>query len=603
MLRSRLLLYFAIISLIPIFVLSIFFYYSFSSHIQNYAIQSNTELLDRISGEIDSLYGYMTETSNQIQHTFSYKNILRNDYDRDDDRVMSEIKTNVELLVLAEFRPLVSGLYILGDNGVRLKSTFFSFREDDYTDKDWYQKTHDADGLIYLGKVMNSNITKNYKESTLTFGLPFVDNATGKKMGIIIFEIVESVFQEILGTQSEINGSTAILDDEGNVIVSLDENHISDERVGDYISELNKNRDYGTAGYQPASSDGGDTTHAAVEEQYDTYNECLIMHSPIDCFGWKIVSIIPQSEFVRDLNTVIPGIFLAVSIVGVIIVILVVNFSRQITRPIKKLSDSMMSVESGDFSVHVETHSKDEIGMLSGNFNTMVKEINDLIKSIQTAEEKRRIAELKALQAQINPHFLYNTLDSIIWLSRIGTTEQVVQLTEALTNLFRISISKGRDIITIEEELKHVENYIIIQKIRYQDEFDYSVQCDPALFKYMTMKLILQPLVENAIYHGIKTAAEPGFISVSVYEDGDDVVFEVKDRGLGMPPEIMENLKRMLGNEASGGKSSGSYGLVNINDRIKILFGLGYGITFTSTYGEGSTFWIRIPKTEEGYDL
>ncbi|MDD6236542.1 MAG: sensor histidine kinase [Clostridiales bacterium] len=208
-------------------------------------------------------------------------------------------------------------------------------------------------------------------------------------------------------------------------------------------------------------------------------------------------------------------------------------------------------------------------------------------------QEQKRKSELKALQAQINPHFLYNTLDSIIWMAEAGNTDEVVEMTSALANLFRTSISKGDEIIPIQVEIDNITSYLTIQKMRYQDKLTYHIDVDDNIKKYKILKVVLQPLVENAILHGVKSKTTNGLIEIGAFETEDAVVFTVTDHGEGMTEEQLKNIFAPKKNTVSRGSG---IGVNNVNERIKLYFGEQYGLQFFSRYGEGTTVHVVIPK-------
>lgn len=227
----------------------------------------------------------------------------------------------------------------------------------------------------------------------------------------------------------------------------------------------------------------------------------------------------------------------------------------------------------------------------------MVKEINNLINLVQIEEKNKRIAEMNVLQAQIKPHFMYNTLDTIRWMAEDHNEEDIVEIIEAFTNLLRISLSKGKEIISVKEELSHVQSYLVIQKIRYEDKLNYEIQFDEEILNYKLIKLILQPLVENAIYHGIKEKRGNGKILITGKIENNLLCFTVVDNGKGMDKKTLDKINRMLKNN-NGKKNEIGYGIFNVNERIKIIYGDEYGLTYKSIYGEGTIVELRHPIIE-----
>ena len=224
----------------------------------------------------------------------------------------------------------------------------------------------------------------------------------------------------------------------------------------------------------------------------------------------------------------------------------------------------------------------------------MVVRIQKLMTTVREEEINLRKTELKALQTQINPHFLYNTLDSIAWMCEQGRNANAVKMVHALARLFRISISQGNELIPVAREIEHAESYLQIQKYRYKNQFTYAFDVDPECLDFLCNKITLQPIIENAINHGLKLLVDEGRIDVRVYRDGEDVVFSVQDNGVGMTPEQVESiLRRDPGNHTG-------IGIKNVNDRLQIYFGKQYGLHITSEPDVGTTVEIRMPQIREG---
>lgn len=247
--------------------------------------------------------------------------------------------------------------------------------------------------------------------------------------------------------------------------------------------------------------------------------------------------------------------------------------------------------------MQMESDDRDEIGMLYRGFGSMMKRIRTLINEVYLSKITQKEAELKALQAQINPHFLYNTLDSIIWMAETNDSN-IVAMTEALAKLFRISLNKGNEEISLERELEHVKNYLIIQSMRYADKFTYEISAEPGVERCRTIKLILQPIVENCIYHGIKKKRGTGKITIRAYRREQNLIIEVSDDGCGMPEEIC---RKILSDEIESENISGSgIGVKNVNERIQLRFGKKYGLSYSSEEGIGTTVTYVLPYNEGG---
>ena len=267
---------------------------------------------------------------------------------------------------------------------------------------------------------------------------------------------------------------------------------------------------------------------------------------------------------------------------------------RSVTVPINALCDAARQMEKGDFTAEQAIPSDDEIQILVHRFDRMRDKIANLVEDIKTEQMKLKDTELKLLQEQINPHFLYNTLDTIVWLAEEGQDRDVVAMTTSLSEFFRTVLSGGRDYITIREEVTHIRSYLSIQQFRYEDILDYEITIDEKLYEYIILKLTLQPLVENALYHGIKNKRGRGKIIINGYEDGADLILEVIDNGIGMDQEELYSLKRKLKEKSSHERSG--FGLINVEERIRMNYGYRYGMEFESEKGKGTKVKVRIPK-------
>lgn len=266
-----------------------------------------------------------------------------------------------------------------------------------------------------------------------------------------------------------------------------------------------------------------------------------------------------------------------------------------ITGPIRRLSEMTKQAATGDFAVRAEEDSDDELTVLNTSFNRMVEKIGNLVEDIRIEQGNLRQAELKLLQAQINPHFLYNTLDSIIWLAEAGEKEQVVQMVTALSDFFRTTLSKGQDYISIEEEEMHIYSYLQIQHFRYRDILEYDIQIPKTMYRYQILKLTLQPLVENALYHGIKNKRGVGRIQVTGQEEEGRLVFCVRDDGIGMTSERLSYVRALIRGEQRDENTSSGFGLFNINQRLQLNYGTEYGLEMDSAYGEWTAATVTIP--------
>ena len=324
-------------------------------------------------------------------------------------------------------------------------------------------------------------------------------------------------------------------------------------------------------------------------------NDAIYTVRRIHDFNWNIIGVSYVDEMVTEkvqnavlkLLIILTGILISTFLIGWVV-------SKIFSNPVHELVKAMRRFERD-----AENYSFDEISgtteieTLSRSFEHMVTKIQKLMEKVRQEEVTLRKTELKALQAQINPHFLYNTLDAIAWMCEEGNTEDAEEMVTSLASLFRISISKGHELIPIQKEIEHAKSYLKIEKFRYKDQFIYNFDVEESCFPYLCNKITLQPIIENAIYHGVNQMVDQGEISIRIYEDGSDIVFEVEDNGIGMTQEQCKEILHKENSDRSG------IGIKNVNDRIKIYFGEEYGLSIESEPDEGTCVKIRMPKIGE----
>lgn len=312
--------------------------------------------------------------------------------------------------------------------------------------------------------------------------------------------------------------------------------------------------------------------------------------------GWKMIGVSYVDELSENRQS-FTSFIIYILLFGIAFVILAsMVLSSKISQPIKRLEHQMNRVESGNFDIELlEVKGEDEVKRLTRAFNLMIVRIKQLMNQIIAEQEEKRRSQFKALQAQINPHFLYNTLDSIIWMNENQNHEGVTKMVDALAKFFRISISKGNEIIDVKDEVEHARSYLVIQKIRYKNKFEYSINVQEEAYEHKTLKLILQPIIENAIYHGINKIHEKGKININVEVKDGQLLFQVEDNGFGIE---QEQLKKILDSEPANKRTSG-VGLKNVHERIQLTYGADYGVEIKSRIEVGTIVTIRIPVTQK----
>ncbi|WP_159442078.1 sensor histidine kinase [Clostridium sp. Marseille-P2415] len=294
---------------------------------------------------------------------------------------------------------------------------------------------------------------------------------------------------------------------------------------------------------------------------------------------------------------------LCIVVSAYIIVFLMASFSsfgKKITKPIEELCEYTMELAGGSLKVNAPKSNIREIRMLSDQYDQMVVRIGELIEHNKEEQELKRKTELKLLQAQINPHFLYNTLDTIVWLAEGKRHQDVVDMITALSSFLRIGLNNGRDFITIRGEAEHVNSYLQIQHFRYEDIMDYEIDFEEQIMEYSILKLTLQPIVENALYHGIKNCRKKGFLKITGRQENEDIFLRVEDNGIGMKPEELGKMQKQVSRGGEDVDLREGFGIANVAERIRLNFGDSYGLHIESEYGVGTSVTVRIPAVLKG---
>ncbi|MDA3957752.1 sensor histidine kinase, partial [Oceanispirochaeta sp.] len=323
--------------------------------------------------------------------------------------------------------------------------------------------------------------------------------------------------------------------------------------------------------------------------------EMLINSKIIPNTGWIVISFIPLKELTKDVRKMTYTLILIGAFVFLLALVSTIKLSQTITSPLTDLTNHIKTLEDGNLVKYKIAERADEIGILNDSFNSMIDRNKELLRKIDRNEKKKREYELALLQAQVKPHFLYNTLDIIYRLASLGRTEEVIKATKNIADFYRIALSKGDEIIPLKRELELVEKYLYIQKIRYPDIFDFRIALKGTIEDYTIPKFTIQPLVENAIYHGLKVKKEKGVIEITGSKEKDAILIEVSDNGVGMSREqIEQTLAKSIDMNLTK-----SFGIINIDERLKLYYGPDYGITMRSEPNAGTTVSIRIGFNKE----
>ena len=397
---------------------------------------------------------------------------------------------------------------------------------------------------------------------------------SGNREGVVFIDLNYSAISELCDQNSiGSKGCVFLLDEDGNVVYHPQQQQLYNELQTENI-DLVMNTDKETL------MDGsGD-------------NARIYTISRSEKTGWTVVGCTNVAELLKDSKKA-RSIYVLVAAILVVVALVLSNFiARNITRPLQQLRDSMARVQEGDFgAAEVEVTSRNEVGSLTRSFNVMTSRIQELMKQNIYEQQQKRKSELKALQSQINPHFLYNTLDSIIWMAEGKKNEEVVVMTASLARLLRQSISNEEEQVPIGQEVEYARSYLTIQKMRYKDKLEFQIQVDAQIMGVPIIKLVLQPLIENAIYHGLKYKEGKGLLIVRGYREGENAVLQIKDNGAGMDEQTLSHIfeKHKVNYRSNG------VGVYNVQKRLQLYYGMDYGITYSSKQGEGTTASIVIP--------
>jgi two-component system sensor histidine kinase YesM len=314
---------------------------------------------------------------------------------------------------------------------------------------------------------------------------------------------------------------------------------------------------------------------------------------------WISVGAVPVEEMLKDRNKIVSGIRIFVLFLLIISIIGTWVLSYSITKPIRKLSGIMRDVKAGNLDIKVEIHTRDEIGMLGHSFNLMLQRVGELLHQLKESHDKEKQAEIRALQANINPHFLYNTLESVIWLAESKDYEEITELISKLGKYYRLSLSRGMEIVKIKDELAHAEHYLAIERIRHGDKFIYEIEVESEILEYECLKLILQPLVENALHHGILHNQGKGMISIRGRKEGEAIVLTIQDNGQGIAKSRLDEINELFRSGRSFELPS-SYGIKNVNERLQLKYGMDCGLFYRSEEGTGTL--VEVRKTAKKND-
>ncbi len=568
-LQSVITLSFTSITLLAMIFIGIAFYSTFSENAEKNAASSMQQIMNQATLNLENYLHSMIEISDLIQNKIS-KTSLGN---------LEEIDAILSLTL--EIREDIVSVSIYTDNGNLLLTAPKHQFDNSYivTQQNWFLNSLDTPNDYLFQPPHVQRLFEDRRPWVISLSHGITNDISSLPQHFITnvdmnFSVIEQLCSDVVLGQ---RGYIYIVDASGNIIYHPQQQLIYAGLRQEDIEEALKK--------EPGS-------------YLDTYQgeKRITTVMNIEHANWTMVGISFLDEIVQNRRNLNALIFIILLFGIVFIVIASAFISFKISQPIKRLELQMNKVERGDFNIdNLEVKGEDEVKQLTKAFNLMIIRIKQLMSQIITEQEAKRKSEIKALQAQINPHFLYNTLDSIIWMNENKKYDGVSEMTAALAKLFRISLSKGNETISICDEIEHARSYLIIQKIRYKNKFAFKIDLPPNLCQYKTVKLILQPIIENAIYHGINKIQEKGYIFINVVKEDTFIKFEIIDNGYGISKE---NIKKIINQESTSHHSSG-VGIKNVNERIKLSYGSDYGIKIDSEFEVGTTVSIKVPLVTE----
>ncbi|MCI7814096.1 MAG: sensor histidine kinase [Lachnospiraceae bacterium] len=563
---------FTLVTVIGMIFLGLFSYKGYNSSSQNILMETNQKLLDQVEINLTMYLRNMMRISDSM-----YYSVIKNM-----DLASENMDKEMNLLYEANKDNLVS-LACFKMDGTLVGSVPYSNLKSnvDVTQQDWFIQTADKMENLHFSDFHVQNLFENtngryYWVISLSRGVELTYNGN-MEMGILLVDMDFSGIKQLFTkANNQELGYIYLIDSNGKIIYHPKQNLI----FSNLLRENNQ---------RAATYDDGIYWETFGSE------ERMVVVKTVGYTGWKIVSVTPKDEISEKFSQ--NQVMVMVIMILAICLIVFANqlVSLKIVQPIKKLEESVKKIEKED-STDIYIGGPHEIQHLGQSIQSMVEEMRQLADDIVVEQEKKRKSELDALQSQINPHFLYNTLDSIMWMIEAEQYEDAISMVQALGKLLRISLSKGKNIITIGDEMEHARNYLDIQKFRYKNKFTAFFEIEKGIEKYMTIKLIIQPLIENAIYYGMEFMDGDGEIYIRAYSCDEDIYLEVEDNGLGMPQKQVEHL--LTDNTRVRSKGSG-IGLRNVHQRIQLYFGESYGLSIMSEPDEGTLIRIHLPKTEE----
>lgn len=568
--RYMIFVYFTVSALAVILLTGAVLYLQMSRQLTLAVQDENKAVLGQINRSVDSYLRTIMKLSDSL-----YYGVIKN-ADLSAESVNSQIT-----LLYDNNKDSIANIALLSKEGELLEAVPAARLKTglDVTEEEWFDNTlRRTDNLHFttphVQYIFDSNENQYRWVITLTRAVE-ITQGTSTEQGILLIDIRYSSLEQILENITLGNqGYLYMISNDGELIYHPKMQLIGTGQIEENIDTAARYRD---GSYQERY--GGERREVSVKS--------------VGYTGWKLLSVTPEKGL--PLNNLKMRLFVVFVLAAFLLVLVLTNtfISSRITIPIQKLERSVNAIEAGDLDTEVYMGGSYEIRHLGRSIGDMAKRIKTLMEDIVTEHESKRKSEFDTLQSQINPHFLYNTLDIIVWMIENEQKQEAVKVVTSLARFFRISLSKGKSIITVRDELEHVRNYLTIQQMRFKNKFVYTIEAGEDVMDLVSLKLMLQPLVENAIYHGMEFMDGDGEICVEVRREDDELWFWISDNGLGMTAEQAAGLLDEKHHVSS--KRGSGIGVKNVNERIKLYFGEAYGLQIQSEPDEGTRVSIHLP--------
>ncbi|MCI8381383.1 MAG: sensor histidine kinase [Lachnospiraceae bacterium] len=571
--RYTIFLYFTVSALVAMLLGGVALYVQMSRQVSTVVQEENEAVLSQVNRSVDSYLRTIMKLSDSL-----YYGVIKN-------ADMREESLNDQITLLYDNnKDSIANIALLSKDGELLEAVPAArLKTDlDVTEEEWFGNTLERTDNLHFTTPHVQYIFDGSEQQyrwviTLTRAVE-ITHGTSTEQGILLIDIRYNSLQQILEDISLGNqGYLYMISSDGELIYHPKMQLIEAGQMQENITAAAEYRD------------------GSYKEEYRGENRNVSVKS-VGYTGWKLLSVTPEKGL--SLSNLKMRLFVAFVAAAFLFVLVLINalISSRITNPIKELEKSVNAIEAGELDTEVYTGGSYELQHLGRSIGDMAKRIKKLMQDIVAEHESKRKSEFDTLQSQINPHFLYNTLDIIVWMIENEQKQEAVKVVTALARFFRISLSKGKSIITVHDELEHVRNYLTIQQMRFKNKFVYEIRAEEDAMGLACLKLMLQPLVENAIYHGMEFMDGDGLIEIQVKKEGKDLWIEVRDNGFGMTKEQVENLLSEKPHVSS--RRGSGIGVKNVNERIRLYFGEDYGLIIESEPDEGCLIRCHLPVKE-----